>query len=199
MKEKIMKSFINQARNEEGSVLIVALLILVLLTLIGISATTTTNIEMQVAGNEKFHKIAFYHADSGVFAIPKLISACLDNGAEQAVAGLAYMGSSGTFFRGIMGFDEYDDEYDDEYEYDSDRGIKFTLGGFDVNVNVNRRGQQTLAGGGVEFASGAEGIGPGAGGVAILYDMDSSGEGPNSSFSNVGAVYRKVPGVPGGL
>lgn len=190
-----MKSFINQARNEEGSVLIVALLILVLLTLIGISATTTTNIEMQVAGNEKFHKIAFYHADSGVFAIPKLISACLDDGAEQAVAGLAYMGSSGTFFRGIMGFDEYDDEY----EYDSDRGIKFTLGGFDVNVNVNRKEPEFLAGGGVEFASGAEGIGPGAGGVAIFYDMASSGEGPNSSFSRVGAVYRKVPGIPGGL
>ncbi len=190
-----MKSFINQARKEEGSVLIVALLILVLLTLMGISATTTTNIEMQVAGNQKFHKIAFYNADSGIYATPKLISACLDNGAEQDVTGLTYLGSSGTFYRGIMGFDEYDDEY----EYDSDRGIKFTLSGFNVNVYVNRMRQETLAGGGVEFASGAEGIGPGAGGVAIFYDMDSSGEGPNSSFSNVGAVYRKVPGVPGGL
>ena len=109
--------------------------------------------------------------------------------------GLTYLGSSGTFYRGVMGFDEYDDEY----EYDPDKCIKFTLGGFDVNVDVKRGKPETLAGGGVEFASGAEGIGPGAGGVAIFYDMDSSGEGPNSSFSNVGAVYRKVLGVPGGL
>lgn len=73
-----MKSFINQARKEEGSVMIVALLILILLTLMGISATTTTNIEMQVAGNGKFHKMAFYAAEAGrayVAASPELYGA----------------------------------------------------------------------------------------------------------------------------
>ncbi len=38
--------------NEEGSILIVALVLLVLLTLMGISATTLTDIELQIAGNE---------------------------------------------------------------------------------------------------------------------------------------------------
>ncbi len=184
-----MKSFINQAKNEEGFVLVIALLILVFLTIIGISATTTTQIELQISGNEKSYRIAFYNADSGVYATPKLISACLDNGAEQDVAGLTYLGSSGTFYREIMGYDAHD----------SDKDIRFTLSGFNVDVDVERTGQETLAGGGAEFASGAEGIGAGAGGVAILYDMDSFGEGPNSSLSNVGAVYRKVLGVPGGL
>ena len=184
-----MKSFINQAKNEEGFVLVIALLILVFLTIIGISATTTTQIELQISGNEKFYKIAFYNADSGVYATPKLISACLDNGAEQDVAGFTYLGSSGTFYREIMGYDAHD----------SDKDIRFTLGGFNVNMDVKRTGQETLAGGGAGFGGGAEGIGAGAGGVAILYDMDSFGEGPSSSLSNVGAVYRKVLGVPGGL
>jgi Tfp pilus assembly protein PilX len=44
---------------------VVALLVLVLLTLMGISATTTSTIEVQMAGSEKFHEMAFYAADSG--------------------------------------------------------------------------------------------------------------------------------------
>ncbi len=51
--------------NEKGSVLVLALLVLVLLTLMGISATTTSTIEVQMAGNDKVHEIAFYAAESG--------------------------------------------------------------------------------------------------------------------------------------
>ncbi len=51
--------------NDRGSALVVALLVLVLLTLMGISATTTSTIEVQMAGNEKFHDLAFYAAESG--------------------------------------------------------------------------------------------------------------------------------------
>lgn len=193
-----MKLLINHAKNEDGSVLIVALLILVFLTIIGISATTTTNIEIQIAGNEKFHKIAFYHADSGVYTIPKIISTCIDSGAEINIGSgttepnIEYTtGSSSTlFYRQVMDYDDYDD----------DKDIEFTLGGFDVDVDVRYDRAENLAGGAVEFATGAEGIGAGSGGgVAIYYEMKSSGYGPANSISNVSAVYRKVVGVPGGL
>ena len=60
-----MKNIIYHIANDRGSVLVVALLILVLLTLMGISATTTSTIEVQMAGNEKFHEMAFYAAESG--------------------------------------------------------------------------------------------------------------------------------------
>ena len=50
--------------NEEGSVLITALLLLMFLTLIGIAATTTTTTDMQVARNEKSFKLAFYAAEA---------------------------------------------------------------------------------------------------------------------------------------
>ena len=49
--------------NHRGSALVVALLMLVVLTLIGISATTTTTFELQIAGNDKLYKRAFYAAD----------------------------------------------------------------------------------------------------------------------------------------
>ena len=190
VQEKTMKSLISRVKNEEGSVLVVALLMLALLTIIGISATTTTKIEIQVAGNEESHRIAFYCSDSGVYATPKLISASLNDSAEQAVTSGSYTPDDGTFYREIIGFDAWDAATD----------IRLIMGEFHTDVDVDRTGQQGLPGGGVEFASGAEGIGVGsAGGVAIFYEIDSFGSGPNSSLSRITAVYRKVVGMPGGL
>ena len=60
-----MKRIVDTIANDRGSALVVALLVLVLLTLMGISATTTSTIEVQMAGNEKFHDMAFYAAESG--------------------------------------------------------------------------------------------------------------------------------------
>ena len=61
-----MKTFFDQAKKEEGSVLVVALLILALLTVIGISATRTSEIELQISGNAKTHKTSFYAAEAGI-------------------------------------------------------------------------------------------------------------------------------------
>ena len=106
-----MKSFARQLRNEEGSVIVVALMILVVLTIIGISATDTTKVELQIATNDKFHKIAFYNADAGVYATPKLISAHLDDTTSLIVIpGVNYLpiGDPSNFDRQIKGFDSYD-------------------------------------------------------------------------------------------
>ena len=53
-------------RNDEGSVVAVALIMLVLVTLLGIAAATTSTIEVQIAGNDKFHKKTFYAAEAGI-------------------------------------------------------------------------------------------------------------------------------------
>lgn len=173
---------------DDGSVMVLVLLIMVILSLIGISAATTAEIEMQIAGNEKFHRIAFHNADSGVYATPKLISDSFDNGAEMP--GITYLGPSGTFYREIMGFDAPD----------AARDLRITLGGFDVDVDVNRIGEETLVGTSTEFASGSEGVGSGSsGGIAIYYEINSLGQGPATSVSNVSGVYRKVVGIAGGL
>jgi len=51
-------------RNEEGSALIASLLLLVILTLIGIAATSTTSTDMRIASNEKSYKYAFYAGEA---------------------------------------------------------------------------------------------------------------------------------------
>jgi Tfp pilus assembly protein PilX len=53
-------------KEENGSILVIGLLILGILTVIGISASRTAEIDIQIAGNERLHKTAFYAADAGI-------------------------------------------------------------------------------------------------------------------------------------
>jgi len=51
---------------DRGVSLIIALLILLVLTIIGISAISTTTYETNIAGNERLYNYAFYCADAGI-------------------------------------------------------------------------------------------------------------------------------------
>ena len=52
--------------NEEGSVIVMALIILSILTIIGISSSTTSTIELQIVRNERIHQLNFYMAEGAV-------------------------------------------------------------------------------------------------------------------------------------
>jgi len=54
-------------RNDSGSVLVIAVFILLLLTMIGIYATNTTTLELMISGNEKVSKINLYKAESTAY------------------------------------------------------------------------------------------------------------------------------------
>lgn len=65
---------IQVVENERGSVLVIALIMLVLLTILGISASTTSEIETQIAGNERNYKRTFYTANSGIEHVKAALS-----------------------------------------------------------------------------------------------------------------------------
>ena len=54
-------------RQEHGSVTVVALLILVILTILGISITRTTNLDLRITTNELFQKQNFYVVEGGIY------------------------------------------------------------------------------------------------------------------------------------
>ena len=54
----------SKLNKEEGSILIVALIVLVLLTLLGIFATRTSEVEIQIAGNDMRYKRNVYSAEA---------------------------------------------------------------------------------------------------------------------------------------
>jgi len=59
MKENIIK-------HQKGVALVIALIILLVLTLIGISAIRTTTFEISISGNERAGTDAFYAAEAGI-------------------------------------------------------------------------------------------------------------------------------------
>jgi len=198
-----MKAMRLEIQNENGSVTIIAaLLILVVLTLIGISATNTTVTELQIASNDQFSKIAFFNGDSGLYGAPKVISTIINTSAEYVLGGADSPGvqyaPGGTtqpqFFQQVMGYMPYDGGVAD---------LDFEPGGILTTVDARRDRQANIVGGAAEFGSGAEGIGAGStGGVAIFYDMLADAQGPpayNPTIAQLGGEYRKVVGLAGGL
>lgn len=58
--------------NQEGSTLVISIIILALLTVIGIAVTTTTSIELQIAGNDKIFKENFYEAEGAAMMLARI-------------------------------------------------------------------------------------------------------------------------------
>jgi Tfp pilus assembly protein PilX len=61
-----MQKTASNFKNEKGSVVVIALMMLALLTIIGISATNTSTTEVQISSNEHLYKIAFYATEAGI-------------------------------------------------------------------------------------------------------------------------------------
>jgi hypothetical protein len=184
--------------NENGSVIVVALFILVMVTILGITATNTSTLELQIASNDQFIKMAFYNADSAVSGTSKLISHAVNRsglvpaGTGNDAPGITYLPTSATnpaddFYRQIAGYDVYTSTQD----------LDFTPGGINARADARRVRQAHVAGGGAEFATGAEGVGPSA--IAIYYDVNTGGFSNRQTTSNLTAAYRKMVGIPGGL
>ena len=53
--------------NEEGSAIVLALIMLAVLTIIGISSSTTSTVELKIVRNEKIQQINFYDAEASVY------------------------------------------------------------------------------------------------------------------------------------
>ncbi|MDA3832848.1 MAG: pilus assembly PilX N-terminal domain-containing protein [Spirochaetales bacterium] len=65
-------------KNEQGFVLITSLLMLTVLMIIGIAATNTTTIELQISGNDKVAKQTFYQAEAGTQVGSELVEDNID-------------------------------------------------------------------------------------------------------------------------
>lgn len=193
----------NSMANERGFILVTAMVILLLLVLIGLGAMRTSSIEVLIAGNDKFHKEAFYSADSGAYLTPILLTLARDAGADPTPAQLGpqitLRGVDGTtdsdgtrFYNETMGFVQ------DVTPLDPD--FRLQVGLMPVDVDIVHTGSHQMVGGGAEFGMGAAGVGAGsAGGVWIGYTLTATGQAPKNTVSVVSASYRYVPGTAGGL
>ena len=184
--------------NERGVVLIFALVLMLVLTIIGSSATMTSQVDLKISGNTKVIRTSFYVADGGIQMAPKILSRIITDRTLPSAAQtplLTY--DTDNLLDKIMGYIEDDDPGTDTTDIVMDKGTQGNIG-----VDVSRAEIRYLSGGGVEFAAGTEGVGVGgAASAAIIYNLASRGTVGNSTKtteSDIFARYRKVAGVAGG-
>ncbi len=83
-----MKLNIRHMDNQDGTVLIIALLMLVAVTALGFFSTTTSTIESQVTANNNMYKKAFYAAEAGLERARVVLSKMLvDNNQSRMASG----------------------------------------------------------------------------------------------------------------
>ena len=183
--------------NERGSALVIALLMLVVLTLIGISATTTTTFELQIASNDKLARTAFYVADSSTELGGEAIEQNIEerdwdkvdgSGDIDNTTGVDIDGSN-PYYRGNIRI-ESPNPYLNRAPQDpipadptnpadpttANRDFVYTKNASDngPHTNIKVRGNSTLStGSAVQLIAGYEGKGKGAssGGAWITYDV----------------------------
>jgi hypothetical protein len=74
-----MRTVSQKIHHEKGAIVIIALVLLILVTLMGMTITQITSIEMQVAANERDHKRVFYLAEAAMMeALQRLENALPD-------------------------------------------------------------------------------------------------------------------------
>jgi hypothetical protein len=184
--------------NEHGVALAFALVLMLVLSIIGSSAIMTSEVDLKVSGNTKVIRSAFYVADGGIQLSPKVLGRIITNRALPTAAETPLITYDTVNLLGkVMGYIKTDDPDNDTNDIALDQGTQGSLA-----VNISRLGIHYLAGGGVEFAAGAEGVGiGGTTSAAIIYNFAGRGTvggWPNTTVVDIAANYRKVAGVSGG-
>ena len=185
-------------RNEHGSALLWVLILMPVFTALCIFASQVAVQDLNVTGNDKCHRVAFYNGDGAAYGTAKLISLIGKSDTREAVEagegedapGIEYLNSEtdkAEYFRHLLTSEE--SEYTDEdvefikADEDSDIGLEST-------VNLTKLGTGgTPAGGGAEFGSGGEGIG--AQMNVVIFRLRSQGRSycPNTTSTVVGDYW----------
>ena len=84
-------------KSQSGAVLVISLVMLLLLTLIGITSVQTTSLEEKMAGNMRDQNIAFQSAEAGLRAGEQRIEQIWNNGAGSIQK--FCNGTSGVFYK----------------------------------------------------------------------------------------------------
>ena len=167
-------------KNERGFVLIVSMLMLLVLMIIGIAATNTTTIELQISGNDKVSKQTFYQADSGTEAGIRVVEDCIE---ESGFDGTSWYGVT------IGNANLYMND-----ALPSSVDASLTQGSEVTNLKFVAGATHTTPGSGSQMAAGYEGKGKGAasGGAFKVYDIQSQHQGAVNSEATVWLQWRHM-------
>ena len=201
--------------NEDGFVLITSMLILLVLTILGIAAITNTDIELQIAANDRRHKETFYAAEAGAVLGSERVQQnvfCPDGFAQTGTTTLdgntvtiadlegfirvnEQTGNSRAFYQNVIPVSDPTDPlcpFCDSNLADVSFPIANLASGHET-THLYIGGRTHMApGGSLQMAAGYEGKGKSAagGGVYKLYDIYSRHQGMGNSEAVVLIGWR---------
>jgi hypothetical protein len=155
--------------NEKGMVLVLAIFMLALLSMIGLSSMMTSTTDITIAGNEKFSKIVYYQAESGLTIGGEVARLFYyqekDDGTtvEELIATKDYIDLKNS------GFDDQKENTDkyglwhkndpDALDRVDDKEPDLQLSGdLTVNIDIDKLGTRQAPGGGARFGTGANSV-----------------------------------------
>jgi hypothetical protein len=190
------------ANSQQGTAIIMVMLILMVLSIIGVYSVSTSSVETKITGVERGLQEAFYTADSGepigVSFIKKILQEDIQTVSELGAPWNSVIQDGDNFISELYN-DANNRDWDEDIDSkDANNNLGLTAY-VQLLVDIDRLSAQHCAGSGVEFAAGYEGIGFGGGGdVAIFYTVDSKGiYSMRGAESELHAGYRYVPGIVG--
>lgn len=192
-----MKTLMKPLRNEQGSVLILCILMLFLLTVLGISSTTTSDLEMSIASNENFFYMSFYQADGGGEAGKEIIEQAIEDRiwADATATPPLLMGDVEVWYPDFFSNPEFAESDPFPSDSDKDVSIPVQVAGRNLDTFLGFGSETDFAtGAAMQMASGYEGLGKGAagGGAWINYAIRVNHEGIRNSRSRIQAGWRHV-------
>ncbi|MGQ9570333.1 MAG: PilX N-terminal domain-containing pilus assembly protein [Thermodesulfovibrionales bacterium] len=173
-------------QNEKGFVLVIALLALLLVTIIGVLAISTSTTEIMIAGNTRIREMNFAGAESGLEIsdpVIRFITFHSDLGDYEAVVS----------DRGLDKELRIGRPFEPADTCIKDPDLSLNLGSKSVTVDIDRMFSTQCEGVATEYASGYEGVGiGGSGNICAYYVVNSISRSALGSESAVRGFYRYV-------
>ena len=190
--------------DEQGFILVVSLLILLVLTIIGIAANRNTTTELLIAGNDKVYKETFLNADGGAEVAQELLEqnlACIPGFSSTEASGDAILDDFVNVTTNSLDFwlNSLSSPLPDISYTSRDMYLPWDYAATDgIHTNMNVAGDTRLTtGAAIQMAAGYEGKGKGicAGGTWLLYVIRSQHYGKINSCAIVRIGYRHIIGT----
>ena len=185
-------------KNEDGFVLVSAMLTLVVLTIVGISAMNNTNLEKLIASNERRYKETFYAAEAGLDLGGLMVEENVSCPGGFTATTIGSITIQNLTFWSITPADLSDSTLA-TIDLAVDSAFSFPMS-YTNTTNVVIAGTTKFAhGSSLQMIAGYEGKGKGAGGggALISYDIVTQANGMNNSQSEVQIVWGHKIGQEG--
>ena len=175
--------------------LISALLLIMIVSLMAVGISSDTTMDVRIAGYQKFKAVSFGYAESGSSSATEILEENIfDAGWPGGVTSFTYPLLSGSYNGTVTICDgDFYMKTNNPPPTACNNVIKMT-GDIEADIDIQRLLSMLATGGAIQMAAGYEGVGKGAGagGVHVIYDIETLGYGSDSAESKIGQHYLYV-------